>query len=110
MRNSARTPTTRAWNGRTHSSYHSLQTTINRRVAGGLFVKGACTCSHAIDMANYSDWTAFTWKAASVFYRNRATASHDMPHVFQLGWLYEMPFGRGSFALPHVWASGLIRH
>lgn len=91
-----RTATTREWNGRTHSNYHSLQTTINRRVSGGLFLKGAYTYSHAIDMAAYSDWTSFTWNAASVFSRNRATASHDIPHVFQLGGLYEMPFGHGK--------------
>ncbi len=91
-----RTATTREWNGRTHSTYHSLQTTINRRVAGGLFLKGAYTYSHAIDMANYSDWTGFNWNAASVFYRNRATASHDIPHIFQLGWLYDLPFGSGK--------------
>ena len=52
-----RTATTREFDGRTHSSYHSLQATINRRVAGGLFLKGAYTYSHAIDMANYGDWT-----------------------------------------------------
>ena len=31
--------TTREWDGRTHSNYHSLQTTINRRVTGGLFLR-----------------------------------------------------------------------
>src|SRR5262249_55976059 len=48
------------------------------------------------DMASYSDWTAFIWNAASQFYRNRATASHDIPHIFQLGYLYELPFGAGK--------------
>lgn len=100
-----RTATTREWNGRTHSTYHSLQATVNRRVAGGLFVKGAYTFSHAIDMANYGDWTAFTWNAASVFYRNRATATHDIPHIFQLGWVYEMPFGKGK-----KWAHGGVQN
>ncbi|MGH9628763.1 MAG: TonB-dependent receptor domain-containing protein, partial [Bryobacteraceae bacterium] len=75
-----RTATTREWDGRTHSTYHSLQATINRRFSGGLFIKGAYTYSHAIDMAPYSDWTSFRWNAPSVFYRNRATADHDVPH------------------------------
>src|SRR5262249_48362268 len=88
--------TTREWDGRTHSTYHALQATINRRLTSGLFLKGAYTYSHAIDMASYSDWTEFSWNAASVFYRNRATASHDIPHMFQLGYLYELPFGAGK--------------
>jgi hypothetical protein len=91
-----RTATTREWDGRTHSIYHSLQATINRRFANGLFLKGAYTYSHAIDMANYGDWTAFSWNAASVFYRNRASAANNIPHTFQLGYVYELPFGGGK--------------
>ena len=91
-----RTATTRELDGRTHSNYHSLQATINRRFAGGLFLKGAYTYSHAIDMANYGDWTAFSWNAASVFYRNRASAANNIPHMFQLGYMYEAPFGNGK--------------
>ncbi|HSB18053.1 MAG TPA: TonB-dependent receptor, partial [Bryobacteraceae bacterium] len=88
-----RTAATREWDGRTHSNYHSLQATINRRLAGGLLLKGAYTYSHAIDQANYSDWTEFRWNAASVFHRNRASADHNIPHMFQLGYVYELPFG-----------------
>ena len=91
-----RTATTREFDGRTHSSYHSLQTTLNRHLAGGLFLKGAYTYSHAIDQANYGDWTAFSWNAPSVFYRNKASAANNIPHVFQLGYLYEAPFGNGK--------------
>jgi hypothetical protein len=91
-----RTATTREWNGRTHSSYNSLQATINRRAAGGLFLKGAYTYSHAIDMANYGDWTAFSWNADIVFYRNRASAANNIPHMFQIGYVYEFPFGHGK--------------
>jgi hypothetical protein len=90
------TATIREWNGRTHSTYHSLQATINRRFAGGLFLKGAYTYSHAIDMANYGDWTEFLWNASSVFGRNRANAANNIPHTFQLGYLYETPFGTGK--------------
>ncbi len=91
-----RTATTREWEGRTHSNYHSLQATINRRVSGGLFLQGAYTYSHAIDMANYGDWTAFSWNAPSVFNRNKASAANNIPHVFQLGYVYEAPFGEGK--------------
>ncbi len=91
-----RTATTREWNGRTHSTYHSLQTSFNRRTAGGLLLTGSYTYSHAIDMASYGDWTAFSWNAPSVFYRNRATASFDTPHNFQMGAVYDLPFGKGK--------------
>jgi hypothetical protein len=94
--NFGRTATTREWKGMTHSNYHSLQATINRRFSGGLFLKGAYTYSHAIDIAPYSDWTAFRYNAASVFHRNRATADHDVPHILQLAAVYELPFGAGK--------------
>jgi hypothetical protein len=88
-----RTATTRLFDGQTHSTYHSLQATVNRRVSGGLFLTGAYTYSHAIDMANYGDWTAFSWNAPSVFYRNKASAANNIPHMFQLGYVYDLPFG-----------------
>lgn len=91
-----RTATTRNWDGRTHSTYHSLQTSVNRRLTGGLLIKAAYTWSHAIDMASYSDWTEFNWNAASVFSRNRASSNFNIPHTFQLGYVYELPFGKSK--------------
>jgi len=88
-----RTTATREWDGRTHSTYHALQVTLNRRFTGGLLLKGAYTYSRAIDMADYSDWTEFRWNAPSVFHRNRAAASHNIPHNLQLAFVYELPFG-----------------
>jgi hypothetical protein len=89
-----RTATTREWDGRTHSIYHALQATINRRFKDGLLLKGAYTWSKAIDEAPYSDWTEFRYNAAIVFDRNRALADHDIPHNFQLAAVYELPFGK----------------
>jgi Carboxypeptidase regulatory-like domain/TonB dependent receptor-like, beta-barrel len=91
-----RTTTTREWDGRTHSIYHALQATLNRRFKDGLLLKGAYTWSKAIDEAPYSDWTEFRYNAASVFDRNRALADHDIPHNFQLAAVYELPFGTGK--------------
>jgi hypothetical protein len=91
-----RTSATREWDGRTHSNYHSLQTTLNRHFTGGLLVKAAYTYSRAIDEAPYSDWTEFLWNAPSVFHRNRAQADHNIPHNFQAGFVFELPFGRGK--------------
>jgi TonB dependent receptor len=91
-----RTTTTREWDGRTHSNYHSLQTTLNRRFSDGLLLKAAYTWSRAIDQATYSDWTEFSWNAVSAFHRNRAAASHNIPHNLQIAAIYELPFGDGK--------------
>jgi hypothetical protein len=91
-----RTTATREWDGRTHSIYHALQTSINRRFTEGFMLKGAYTFSKAIDEANYGDWTELLWNAPTVLYRNRALASFDTPHNFQLGALWELPFGSGK--------------
>ncbi|MGJ5816326.1 TonB-dependent receptor domain-containing protein [Paludibaculum fermentans] len=96
-----RTATTREWNGRTHSNYHSMQMSVNRRLTGGLLIKGAYTYSHAIDEASYSDWTAFSWNALSVLDRNRANSNFNIPHMFQVGYMYELPFGKTK-----KWATG----
>lgn len=90
-----RTTPTREWDGRTHSIYHALQATLNRRLSRGLLLKGAYTWSKAIDEATYSDWTEFLWNAPGVYHRNRALASHDTPHNFQFAFVYELPFGSG---------------
>ena len=91
-----RTATTRQWDGMTHSTYHSLQASISRRLTAGLMLKGAYTYSHSIDQAEYSDWTEFAWNAPSVFYRNRATSDFDVPHNLQLAYVYELPLGKGK--------------
>jgi len=91
-----RTSATREFDGRTRSTYHSLQATVNRRFKDGLMLKGAYTYSRAINDADYSDWTEFMWNAPSVFSRNRAQAGYNIPHNFQLGFVYELPFGEGK--------------
>jgi hypothetical protein len=88
-----RTTATREWDGRTSSIYHSLQASLNRRFSNGVLIKAAYTFSKAIDEAAYSDWTEFLWNASSEFDRNRALASHDIPHNFQFAFVYELPFG-----------------
>ena len=91
-----REASTRVYDGMLGSSYHSLQVSINRRITGGLLLKGAYTYSHAIDMADYSDWTETIWPSGVAWGRNRASASYDIPHNFELGYVYELPFGGGK--------------
>lgn len=77
------------------SNYNSLQVAFNRQFSNGLMLKGAYTWSHAIDFADDDGWQEMTWYGDQ-FHRNRATAGFDRTHVFQLGWVYELPVGKGK--------------
>ena len=90
-----RTTPTREWDGRTHSIYHALQATLNRRFRAGLLLK-VRTLVEGYRRGPYSDWTEFRYNALSEFDRNRALADHDVPHNFQLAVVYELPFGAGK--------------
>jgi hypothetical protein len=91
-----RATATNLWDGYLSSHYHSLQTTINKQLSHGLLVKGAYTWSKAINMTDDDGWASVNWNHPSVFYRNRATAGYDRTHIFQVGWVYELPFGQGK--------------
>jgi len=95
-----RTASTRLWDGMLNSNYHSLQFSLNRRLTQGLLLKAAYTYSHAIDMADYSDWTETFWPSDLAWGRNRANASYNQPQNLQFAYVYEFPFGRGK-----KWAS-----
>jgi len=84
------------WDGYLSSHYHALQVALNRRFSKGLLVKGAYTWSKAIDMTDDDGWASVSWNAPQLFYRNRALAGFDRKHVFQIGWVYELPFGAGK--------------
>ena len=86
-----------AWNGFLSANYHALQVTVNRRAAAGLLLKGAYTYSKAINFTDEDGWTGtINWNWQPVFYRNRARAGYDIPHVLQMGYVYELPAGKGK--------------
>jgi hypothetical protein len=80
------------------SEYNSLQVAVNRQFSKGLLVKGAYTWSHAIDYTDDDGWAQPGW-FGSQFPRNRATAGFDRTHVLQIGWVYELPVGKGKMFL-----------
>jgi outer membrane receptor protein involved in Fe transport len=95
-----RTAETILTDGILDARYHSLQSAVNRRFSNGLMLKGAYTWGRAI---NYDDESAtddgssnLMWNLPSQFRRNRALAGYDRTHTFQIGWLYELPFGPGK--------------
>ncbi len=94
--NIGRTISTQMWDGYLSSEYNSLQVAINKSFAKGLMVKGAYTYSKTIDYTDDDGWASVGWNWAPVFQRNRAPAGFDRTHVFQVGWVYELPFGKGK--------------
>jgi carboxypeptidase family protein/TonB-dependent receptor-like protein len=86
------------WASRTKSRYRGLQVALNRPFRNGLLLKGAYTLSKSEnETANDEDgWTNLTWHHPDVISRNFATAGFDRTHVFQMGFVYELPFAKNS--------------
>jgi hypothetical protein len=91
-----RTASTLLWDGQFSANYHALQVAVNRRFANGLFIKGAYTWSKAINMTDDTGWAGLTFNSPSQRARNRALAGYDIPHNFNIGTAYELPFGKGK--------------
>lgn len=83
------------WDGYLSAEYNSLQVAVNRSFSKGLMIKGAYTYSKAIDYTDDDGWVSTGWNWPAVFQRNRAPAGYDRTHVFQIGWVYTLPFGKG---------------
>ena len=80
------------WDSYLSSDYHSLQVALNRSLSKGLMLKGAYTWSKAINMADDEGWAGVEWDHIDVFDRNRARAGYDRTHMFQMGFVYDLPF------------------
>lgn len=71
-----------------NSIYHSWQNTVKKRFSGGLQFEGSYTWAKLID----TGWShQNTYDVAA----SRALSSSDIPHRFVMGFVYELPFGRG---------------
>jgi hypothetical protein len=66
-------------------------------------VKAAYTYSKAIDYTDADGWASVGWNWGPVFQRNRAAAGFDRTHVLQIGWVYDLPLGKGK----HMVKSGV---
>jgi hypothetical protein len=80
------------WAARTKSRYNSLQVALNRPIKNGLLLKGAYTLSHSKDMADEDGWVGLTWNTPLKYADNFDTSGFDRTHIFQMGFLYELPF------------------
>ena len=91
-----RNAATNMWDGYLSADYHALQMSVRKSLSKGLMLQGAYTFSKAIDMTDDDGWASVGWNWAPVFYRNRAVAGYDRTHVFQMGWVYQLPMGKGK--------------
>ena len=91
-----RTAETDLWQGYLSANYHALQTSINRRFSHGLMIKGAYTYSRAINWTDDDGWANLAWNDPSILRRNRAPATYNTPHIFQMAYIYELPVGKGK--------------
>jgi hypothetical protein len=70
------------------SVYHSWQNTIKRRFSGGLLFEGSYTWSKLLD-TGWSHQNTYDVRAS------RSLSPDDIAHRFVMGFVYQLPFGRG---------------
>jgi hypothetical protein len=80
------------WGPITKSRYHSLQVAINRPMTNGLMLKGAYTLSRAKNETDDDGWAQLMWNGPSLRSRNYALAGYDRPQIFQMAFVYELPY------------------
>ena len=97
-----RTSALNRWDGWLSSNYHALQVAINRPFTKGFFVKGAYTWSKAMNRQDDDAWATLDYPNASVLSKNYGPASYDRTHMFQLGFVAELPVGKGAGPLNAV--------
>ncbi len=86
------------WASRTKSRYHGLQIAINRPFSKGLLLKGAYTLSKSKNMrrTTRTAGSALDYNSPLVYDQNFATAGFDRTHVFQMGFVYALPWLKDS--------------
>ncbi|MGH9163809.1 MAG: TonB-dependent receptor domain-containing protein, partial [Vicinamibacteraceae bacterium] len=97
-----------SWGPRLTTEYHGLQVAINRPFRNGLLLKGAYTWSKSMGESpdGEDDQDSLFWNAPSQYDRNYALQQFDRTHVFQLGFLYELPFANNTTGLVKALADG----
>jgi Carboxypeptidase regulatory-like domain/TonB dependent receptor len=103
----------KSWGRRLDTEYHALQVALNRPFQNGLMLKGAYTFSKAMNEADEDGWVGLTWNAPSQLDRNWALAGYDRTHVFQMGAVYGLPWGRdgggiGNFLIRNWQINGIF--
>jgi hypothetical protein len=91
-----------SWGPRTKTQYHALQVALNRPFKNGLLLKGAYTWSKAMNETDEDGWAGLNWNAPSQLSRNFALAGYDRTHIFQMAFVYEVPYRTTSSGNPFL--------
>ncbi len=92
-----RTITSYMWDGIGWGTYDSLQATMTKNMSKGLMVKASYTWSKSQSMVDDDGWATLPyWNWAPMAARNFSRTGYDRAHMFTVGWVYEMPFGKGK--------------
>ncbi|MCI0421006.1 MAG: hypothetical protein L0312_17545, partial [Acidobacteria bacterium] len=76
------------------SNYHSFQLKGTRRFSSGFSLDGNYTFSKNMDtFSNQTDSMQIPWQFAAI---ERGLSSLDRTHIFTIGSVYELPFGRNK--------------
>jgi len=84
-----------------NSIYNAFQLKAEKRLSNGLSMLVTYTNSKSIDDASLGTWTAFIGGFAKVRDPNnlkleRSLSEWDIPQVFQVAYLWQLPFGKGK--------------
>jgi hypothetical protein len=90
------------FNGWLSANYHSLQVSLNKPFSRGFFMQAAYTWSRAMNRTDDDGWSSVMWNHPSVIDRNYAQAGYNLPHMFRIGFVAELPFGRDGSG---VWSA-----
>ncbi len=91
-----RTAFTWKFDGWLSSNYHSLQVALNKPFSKGLLIKTAYTYSKAMNRVDDDGWANSSWNSADLLYKNYGPAGYDRTHVFELGFVADLPFGKNG--------------
>jgi hypothetical protein len=91
-----RTNNANMWDGWANGTYNALQASLNKSFSKGLLIKSAYTFSKTLNYADDDGWQGtryYNW--LPVLRRNYVPAGYDRTHMFTVGWVYELPVGKG---------------
>jgi len=89
-------------------TYNALQTDVKKRI-GASVIGAAYTFSRAIDNYNGDNGDASLFRAYPVSYAlDKQLAGFDRKHIFQLYYVYLLPFGKGHEYLNHGLAAQIF--
>jgi hypothetical protein len=74
----------------------------------GLLIKAAYTYSKAIDMVDDDGRAGLLFNWAPMIYRNRAVSGFDIPQNLEIGWVWDLPVGKGTRMLSSGPASWIV--